>query len=129
MENLTNTSNIITIEQLNENEKPKFKIIGDSLIIFHMSLVIKDVKKESIFWQNLVEKDLIKKTFKLDPNTCIMDDLTFQYSNEKAIINMKLPKHVFDSVEYNIDKNPWEQLRDAIKEMLGIDISNAKVKK
>lgn len=129
MDNLTKTNNIVTIEELNENKKPTFKIVGDSLIIFHIRLVIKNVKTENIIWQNLIEKNLIKKTFKLDPNICIMDDLIFQYSNEKVIIDMKLPKHVFDSVEYNIDKNPWEQLRDAIKEMLGIDISNAKVKK
>lgn len=130
MENFTKTNNIITTEEMvNESKKPVFKIIGDSLIIFHMRLVIKDVKTENIIWQNLIEKDLIKKTFKLNPNICAVDDLIFQYSNEKIIIDMNLQKHVFDSVEYNIDKNPWEQLKDAIKEMLGIDISNAKVKK
>ncbi|KLT69609.1 hypothetical protein [Flavobacterium sp. ABG] len=112
-----------------ESHLPKFKTIGDELIVFSIRLTVENVEKESVCLQNLVKNHSEKEQFILNPKLYESDDLKLEFSNKNAKIDMRMPKLVFDTVDHNSEDNPWIQLRNSIKEMLNIDISNAKVEK
>lgn len=126
--NSMNTTKVTTEQNSSKQiKKPKLKEMQENLIIFSIKLEIKGVERKSILWQNLIEKDAGKKEFKFNPEIYYIDDLTFKFSDEKAILDLSLPKHVFDSVNHTSDDNPWKQLKNAILEMLHINITEARI--
>ena len=111
-----------------ESHLPKFKTIDDSLFIFSIRLMIKNLEKESIYLQNLIKTDSEKDKFRLDPKL-YGNDLKLEFLDKNMRIDMRMPALVFDSIDYDSNDNAWKQLRNSIKEILNIDISNAKIGK
>ena len=119
-----------TIVQTSNSNMSEFETADDLLWISNIQLIISDVNKKNINWQNLIKKKSKKEAFKLNPDiySSYEYDLFVKFSDKKIVLDLEMPAYFIDLIEYKIDENLWENLRHVIRKLLNIDITDSKVK-
>ena len=103
---------------------------NEYLSIGKIRLSVPNCKKKDVHWFNLQKKKGSNQKYHFFP--CLVnhrEDVILHFSKGQLIMDITLPKLVFDLKDPKLNVNEWVQLRNAVKKLLNIDIKKAKIKK
>lgn len=103
---------------------------NEYLSIGKIRLSVPNCKKKDVHWFNLQKKKGSNQKYHFFP--CLVnhrEDVILHFSKGQLIMDITLPKLVFDLKDRKLNVNEWVQLRNAVKKLLNVDIKKAKIKK